>query len=60
MLKAAWHWYSDCSVVNDLLVEPGCTPLYVELPSAWDSVDGDCGFFSREVSFFGTLVYKNE
>jgi hypothetical protein len=52
MLKAAWHWYSDCSVVNDHLVEPDRTPLYVELPSAWDSVDGDCGFF-----FAGGLLF---
>ena len=41
MLKAAWHWISDGSVVNNLLGEPGCTPLYVGLLSAWGSVDGD-------------------
>jgi len=31
MLKVAWHWGSDCSVINDPLGEPGCTPLYVGL-----------------------------
>jgi hypothetical protein len=41
VLKAAWHWGSDSSVVNDPLVEPGRTLLYVVLPSAWSSVDGD-------------------
>ena len=39
MLKAAWHWDCDCSVVNDPLGEPGCTPLYARLPPAWGSVD---------------------
>jgi hypothetical protein len=39
--KAVWHWGSDCSVVNDPLLEPGCTPLYVGLPSVWGSADGD-------------------
>ena len=33
-----------CSVVNDPLGEPGCTQLYVGLPSAWGSVDGDLMF----------------
>jgi hypothetical protein len=41
LLKAAWHWGRDCSVVNDPLGEPGRTPLYVGLPSTWGSVDGD-------------------
>jgi len=41
VLKAAWYWRSDSSV-NDLLGVPGCTPLYVGLPSLWGSVDGDC------------------
>jgi hypothetical protein len=41
MLKAAWHWGRDSSVVNDPLGEPGCIPLYVGLPSAWVCVDGD-------------------
>jgi hypothetical protein len=27
VLKAAWHWVSDSSVVNDPLGEPGRTPL---------------------------------
>jgi len=41
MLKAAWHWGRDSSVVNDPLGELGHTPLYVGLPSTWGSVDGD-------------------
>ena len=41
VLRAAWQWGSDSSVVNDLLGEPGRTPLYVGLLSAWGSVDGD-------------------
>jgi hypothetical protein len=44
VLKAAWHWGSDCSVVNDPFGEPGSTPSY-GLPSAWGSVDGDRKFF---------------
>jgi hypothetical protein len=43
--RAAWHWDRDSSVVNDPLEEPGCTPLYVGLPSMWGSVDGDLMFF---------------
>jgi hypothetical protein len=34
VLKAAWHWGRDSSVVNDPLGEPGRTPLYVDLLSA--------------------------
>ena len=45
VLKAAWHWGRDCSVVNDPLGEPGHTPLYVGLPSSWGSVDGDLNVF---------------
>ena len=44
VLKAAWHWGSDSSVVNDPLGEPGRTPLYVGLPPAWSSMDGDRRF----------------
>ena len=43
--RAAWHWGRDCSVVNDPLGEPGRTPLYVGLLSAWGSVDGDLMLF---------------
>jgi len=39
MPKAAWLWGRDCSVVNDPLGDPGCTPLYVDFPSNW----GFCG-----------------
>jgi hypothetical protein len=42
--RAALHWGRDSSVVNDLLGEPGCTPLYVGLPSAWGPVHGDYVF----------------
>jgi hypothetical protein len=31
----------NSSVVNNPLGEPGRTPLFVGLPSVWDSVDGD-------------------
>jgi len=41
VLKAAWHWGRDCSVVNDPLGEPGRTPLYVGLLSTWGSVDSE-------------------
>jgi len=34
VLKAAWHWGRDCSVVNDPHGEPG-------LPSMWVLMDGD-------------------
>jgi len=44
VLKAAWHWVSDSSAVNDPLGEPGRTPLYVGFPFAWGSVDGDYMF----------------
>jgi hypothetical protein len=39
--EAAWHWGSDSIVVDDPLGEPGRTPFYVGLPSAWASVDDD-------------------
>jgi len=41
VLKAAQHWGTECSVINDPLGEPGRTPLHVVLPSTWGSVDGD-------------------
>jgi hypothetical protein len=41
VLKAAWHWGSNSSVVNDPFGEPGCTPLYIGLTSMWGSMDGD-------------------
>ena len=44
VLKAAWHWGRDCSVINIPRGEPGHTPLYVCLPSTWGSVDGDLMF----------------
>jgi len=63
VLKAAWHWGRDCSDVNDPLGEPGRTPLYVDLPSARGSVDGDLMFFPihRWAPFWGLQqTYMNE
>jgi hypothetical protein len=54
VLKAAWHWVRDCSVVNDPLGEPGCTLLSVDLPSAWGFVDGDLIFSPH---FVGGLLF---
>jgi hypothetical protein len=53
--SAAWRWGRDSSVVNDPLGEPGYTPFYVALSSAWGSVDGDQMFFliCRRASFWG-------
>jgi hypothetical protein len=53
--RAAWHWGRDSSVVNNFLGEPGRTPLYVGLPSAWGSVEGDLMFspILYEGSLFG-------
>jgi len=45
VLKAAWHCGRDCSVGNDLVGEPGHTPLYVGLLSP-------CGFRDSEHMFF--------
>jgi hypothetical protein len=39
--KAAWHWGRHSSVINNPLGEPGHTPLYVGLLSAWGPVDSD-------------------
>jgi hypothetical protein len=47
MLKAAWHWGRDHSVINDLLGELSHTPLYVGLASTRGSVDGDHTFSPR-------------
>ena len=62
MLKAAWQWGSDSSVVNDHLGEPDCTPLYVGLTFAWGSVDGEYIFFPAfwEGSFLRTPTDINE
>jgi len=45
VLKAAWHWGSDSSVVNNPFGEPCHAPLYLGLKSTWDSVDVDHMFF---------------
>ena len=57
--RAAWHWGSDSSVVNDPLGEPGRTPFYVGLPSAWGSVDLMFIPTLFEGSFLGTMVDIN-
>jgi len=43
VLRAARHWSRDSNVINDPLGEPGPTPLYVGLPSAWGSLFRDTG-----------------
>jgi hypothetical protein len=55
VLKAACHWGSNCSVVNDPLGEPGHTPLYAGLLSMWGSMGDDQMFslFSWEGSLTG-------
>ena len=58
MLKAAWHWGRDCSVINDPLEEPGCTPLYVGLLSAWGSMDGDC--MLSPILWEGFLIWDSD
>ena len=62
VLKAAWQWGRDCSVVNDPLGEPDRTPLYVGLLSTWGSVFGDQMFspFLWEGSLLGTPTDINE
>jgi hypothetical protein len=54
LLKAAWHWDTDSSVVNDPLGEPDCTPLYVGLLSTWGYVDNDYMF---SLHFVGWLLF---
>jgi len=58
VLKAARHWGSNGSVVNDLLGESGRTTLFVDLPSGWHSVKGEC-FFPR-VSWENPLTGDSE
>ena len=61
MPKAAWHWGRDSSVVNVPLAEPGRPALYVGLPSAWGSVDGDLFFpHMEEGSFLGIPADRHE
>jgi len=62
VLKVACHWNSDSSVVKDVLGEIYHTPLYVGLPSAWGSIDGDLMFspISWEGSLYGDYdIYKS-
>ena len=45
VLKAACHWGSNSSVVNNPLGEPGHTPFYVGFPSTQGFLDSDSMFF---------------
>jgi len=64
VLKAAWHWGRDSSVVNNPLGEPDRTTFYVGLPSAWDSMNSDLMFFlyvCRRAPFWGLQqTFMNE
>ena len=62
MLKAARHWGRDCSVINDTLGEPGCTPLYIGLhPCEAPWTETKCfPHFSWEGPLLGTLTDINE
>ena len=44
VLKTAWLWGRECSVVNDTFGEPGAA-LYVGLRNTWGSVDGKTNVF---------------
>jgi hypothetical protein len=52
MLKAAWHWCSDSSVLNDLLGEPG-------LPTTRASVDSD-RMFSPRILLEGSVTWDSD
>ena len=56
--RAAWHWVRDRNVVNDPLGEPGCTPLFVGLPSAWGS--WKVTIFLKDGSILGPLADIHE
>jgi len=58
VVKAAWLWGSDSSIINNPRGEPGSTPLYVCLPSTWSSVDGDHMF--SPVLWKGSLTWDFE
>ena len=61
--KVTWHWGRDSSGVNYRHPgEAGRTPMYVGLPYAWGSVDGDLCFppVSWEGNFLETLTHINE
>lgn len=62
VLKAAWNWGSNSSVVNDPLEEAGHIPLCVGLPTAWGSVEGDIMFFPfhGRAPEMGTLPVMNK
>jgi hypothetical protein len=53
VLKAAWRWGSRSSGVNDPLVDPDRSSLYVELPFRLGSVDGDSIY---PLYFMGVLL----
>ena len=58
VLKDTWHLDSNSGIAYDPPGEPDCTPLYVDLPSAWGSVEGDCIF--PHISWDSTLIVDSE
>jgi len=53
--------YSTCNAHAHPLGEPGCTPFYMSLPSAWGSVDGDHTCFrGRAPNWKLWEIWKNE
>jgi len=56
VLQAAWHWDRNSNVISDPLGEPGSTPLYAGLPSAWGCMESDhmiCTSFKAELLKWG-------
>jgi hypothetical protein len=62
MLKAAWHWGGDNSVINNHLVEQGCTPFMQALcpRGAPCMVTLSFSLYCRRASFLGTPTDTNE
>ena len=54
VLKSAWHWGSDGMSSTIPLRNLAANPLYVGLPSAWGSLDGDYMF---SANFVGGLLF---
>ena len=57
-LKAVWHWVNESRVINDLVGEPGRTPLCVGLLSMWGSKNGEQMF--RPFSWEGSLIWDSD
>ena len=60
VLKAAWQWGSNRSVVKGPFRVSGRTPLYVGLLSAWDSMDGEHIFPPPPILWEGSLTGESE